>query len=454
MFFNYFKALTAKTVLIFSTFFIFILIVLSIAVYEFTLKVMEKENNRVINIEHEYLIKTYIKYGPQELIRAINQRSKNQNTAIYLATDQLYNKLAGNLNSWPEENKDNEGYINFEISRVLGSQVITHSCRAKIIIFKNGTKLLVGRDVQPEKLISNALINLIIFTITFIILAGIIGSALLGRYSLTKINILNSAIQKITDNDLIGRINNKNINNEHKQISINVNRMLKRIDELVDNSKNISGNIAHDLKKPLTKLKGNLELALIKIKNKKNNKYIEDAITEADNLIKIFNALLDIASFESEKKQDFHVYDLSVSIKSLIEIYSPVFEDNNIKLKSEIQKDIKLVGNKILLTQAFTNILDNAIKYTANAKKIIQISLHENNNFIYLQFKDNGEGINKQDYSKVFDRFVRLEKHRQTDGNGLGLSMVKAILKLHNATISLSSNKPGLIVEIKLASIS
>ena len=142
-----------------------------------------------------------------------------------------------------------------------------------------------------------------------------------------------------------------------------------------------------------------------------------------------------------------------LSIKSLIEIYSPVFEDNNIKLKSEIQKDIKLVGNKILLTQAFTNILDNAIKYTANAKKIIQISLHENNNFIYLHFKDNGEGINEQDYSKVFDRFVRLEKHRQTDGNGLGLSMVKAILKLHNATISLSSNKPGLIVEIKLASI-
>ena len=454
MFFNYFKALTAKTVLIFSTFFIFILIVLSIAVYEFTLKVMEKENNRVINIEHEYLIKTYIKYGPQELIRAINQRSKNQNTAIYLATDQLYNKLAGNLNSWPEEKKDNEGYINFEISRVLGSQVITHSSRAKIIIFKNGTKLLVGRDVQPEILIFNALINLIIFTIIFIILAGIIGSALLGRYSLTKINILNSAIQKITDNDLIGRINNKNINNEHKQISINVNRMLKRIDELVDNSKNISGNIAHDLKKPLTKLKGNLELALIKIKNKKNNKYIEDAITEADNLIKIFNALLDIASFESEKKQDFQTYDLSASIKSLIEIYSPVFEDHNIKLKLEIQKGIKLVGNKILLTQAFTNILDTAIKYTENAKKIIHISLLENNNFIYLHFKDNGEGINEKDYSKVFDRFVRLEKHRQTDGNGLGLSMVKAILKLHNATISLSSNKPGLIVEIKLASIS
>ena len=450
MFFNYFKALTAKTVLIFSTFFVFILIVLAVSVYEFTLKVMEKENNRVINIEYTYLIKTYLKYGPQKLILTINQRSKNQNTAIYLATDQLYNKLAGNLNSWPEEKLDSEGFISFEISRILGSEIITHKSRAKIILFKNGTKLLVGRDVQPEILISKALINLVIFAIIFIILAGIIGSALLGRYSITKINILNTAIQKITDNDLNGRINNKKINNEYKQISTNVNRMLQRIDELVDNSKNISGNIAHDLKKPLTKLKANLELASIKIKNKKSIEYIDEAITEADNLIKIFNALLDIASFESEKKQDFKVFNLSNTIKSIIEIYLPVFEDNNIKLISNIEKKIKFSGNNLLLTQSFTNILDNAIKYsTTNKEKEIKITLIKKYGNIYLNFIDNGDGIDKENYSRVFDRFVRLEKHRQTDGNGLGLSIVKAILKLHNASISLSNNKPGLIVKIR-----
>ena len=448
MFFNYFKALTAKTVLIFSTFFIFILIVLAISVYEFTLKVMEKENNKVINIEYEYLINTYLNYGTQKLIVTINQRSKNQNTAIYLATDQIYNKLAGNLNSWPQVEKDSEGYISFIISRALGSEIITHTSRAKIIIFPNGTKLLVGRDIQPEILISNALINLIIFTIIFIIVAAIIGSALLGRYTLTKVNILNTAIQKITDNDLNGRINNKKINNEYKQISTNVNRMLQRIDELVDNSKNISGSIAHDLKKPLTKLKTNLELASIKVKNKNSIKFIEDSIIEADNLIKIFNALLDIASFESEKKQDFKVFNLSKSITSLIEIYAPVFEDNNIKLKSNIKKNLKLFGNKILLTQAFTNILDNSIKYALNAKRIIEINLIETENNIDLEFIDNGEGIDENDYSKVFDRFVRLEKNRQTNGNGLGLSMVKAIVKLHDANISLSNNNPGLIVKI------
>ena len=113
MFLSYFKALTAKTVLIFSLFFIFVIIVLSISVYEFTYKVMKKENNRVINIEYEYLVKTYLKYGPQQLYLTINQRSKNQNTAIYIATDSFNEKIAGNLHSWPEEKIGNDGFINF-----------------------------------------------------------------------------------------------------------------------------------------------------------------------------------------------------------------------------------------------------------------------------------------------------------------------------------------------------
>ena len=449
MFLSYFKALTAKTVLIFSLFFIFVIIVLSISVYEFTYKVMKKENNRVINIEYEYLVKTYLKYGPQQLYLTINQRSKNQNTAIYIATDSFNEKIAGNLNSWPEEKIGNDGFINFEISRSLGSEIITHNSRARIIEFKNGTKLLVGRDIQPEYLISKALTNLMIFTIIFILFSGIFGSIFLGRYSLTKVNILNNAIQNITDNDLNGRINNKRINNEYKQIASNVNRMLERIDELVENSKNISGNIAHDLKKPLTKLKSNLELLSLKVKNKNSIQYISQAIIEADNLIKIFNALLDIAGFESEKKHDFKLIKISSLMNSIIEIYKPVIEEKKIILKNNIQSNLKLFGNKILLTQCFTNIIDNAIKYSKNDKNsFIEINLFMENNSIYIEFRDNGEGIDEKDFNRVFDRFVRLEKHRQTEGNGLGLSMVKAILKLHEAPISLSDNKPGLIVSI------
>jgi signal transduction histidine kinase len=416
---------------------------------------MKKENNRVINIEYEYLVKTYLKYGPQQLYVTINQRSKNQNTAIYIATDSFNKKIAGNLNSWPEEKIGNDGFINFEISRSLGSEIITHNSRARIIEFKNGTKLLVGRDIQPEFLISKALTNLMIFTIIFILLSGIFGSIFLGRYSLTKVNILNNAIQNITDNDLNGRINNKIINNEYKQIATNVNRMLERIDELVENSKNISGNIAHDLKKPLTKLKSNLELLSLKVKNKNSIQYISQAIIEADNLIKIFNALLDIAGFESEKKQDFKLIKISSLMNSIIDIYKPVIEEKKIILKNNIQNNLQLFGNKILLTQCFTNIIDNAIKYSKNdINSFIEINLFIENNSIYIEFRDNGEGIDEKDYNRVFDRFVRLEKHRQTQGNGLGLSMVKAILKLHEAPISLSDNKPGLIVSIMFKKLS
>ena len=454
MFLNYFKALTAKTVLIFSLFFIFIIIVLSVSVYEFTYKVMKKENNRVINIEYEYLVKTYLKYGPQQLYLAINQRSKNQNTAIYIATDSFNKKIAGNLNSWPDEKVGTDGFINFEISRALGSEIITHNCRAKIIVFKNGSKLLVGRDIQPEILISKALTNLIIFTIIFIIISGVFGSIFLGRYTLTKVNVLNNAIQNITDNDLNGRIDNKVINNEYKQIATNVNRMLERIDELVDNSKNISGNIAHDLKKPLTKLKSNLELVSLNVKNKNSSEYINQAIIEADNLIKIFNALLDIASFESEKKQDFKVLNLSLVLNSIIEIYKPVIEEKNIIFKSNIEKGLKIFGNQILLTQCFTNILDNAIKYAKNNKNsLIEINSFNLRNITHIEIIDNGEGIEEKDFKRVFDRFVRLEKHRQTEGNGLGLSMVKAILNIHEAPITLSNNNPGLTVTIKFKNL-
>ena len=210
--------------------------------------------------------------------------------------------------------------------------------------------------------------------------------------------------------------------------------MLERIDELVDNSKNISGNIAHDLKKPLTKLKSNLELVSLNVKNKNSSKYINQAIIEADNLIKIFNALLDIASFESEKKQDFKVLNLSIVINSIIEIYKPVIEEKNIIFKSNIEKDLKIFGNKILLTQCVTNILDNAIKYAKNNKNsFIAINSFNLKDTIHIEIIDNGEGIEEKDFQRVFDRFVRLEKHRQTEGNGLGLSMVKAILNIHEA---------------------
>ncbi len=452
---NYYKALTAKTSIIFSLFFIIILMISGILIYQFTLKVIEKENNRLTSIEYAYLIKTYKQYGIQRLMNIIKLRSQNQNAAIYLFTDPFKNKIIGNLNKWPENEPNNKGYITFTISRSLGSDIITHQSRAKIYTFKDGNRLLVGRDIQPEVLISNALINLTIFMIVIIAIFGFITSILFGRYSLNKINNLNKEIQNITDNDLKGKIQSTKINNEYKNIALNVNRMLNRIDELIENSKSISGNIAHDLKKPLTILKSNLELAYKKINNNEAKNYINAAIMESDKLIKIFTEILNIASFDTEKKQDLKKINLIKIINNLFDLYGPIMEEKNIYFENNVNKEIYILGNEILLTQAFSNILDNSIKYMPNKQKTknILVKTIKKNKNIYISFTDNGEGVEKKDHIKIFDRFVRLEKHRKTSGNGLGLSLVKAILKAHKASIKLKNNSPGLIFTIKFTII-
>ena len=223
---KYLNALTAKTFIIFSIFSIIIFIIVSLLIYNFTLKVIVNENNRVISIEHSFLKNTYKNYGLNRLVNVIKLRAQNQNAAIYLITDIYKNKLSGNLNQWPEDLPDKQGYVTFSISRTLGSEIITHTARAKLFEFRDGTRFLVGRDIQPEILISKALINLMIFMVIFITVFGFIISLLFGRYSLNKINILNREIQNITDNDLKGKIKSNKINKEYRQIAYNVNRIL------------------------------------------------------------------------------------------------------------------------------------------------------------------------------------------------------------------------------------
>ena len=231
--------------------------------------------------------------------------------------------------------------------------------------------------------------------------------------------------------------------------------MLNRIDELIENSKSISGNIAHDLKKPLTILKSNLELAYKKINNNEAKNYINAAIMESDKLIKIFTEILNIASFDTEKKQDLKKINLIKIINNLFDLYGPIMEEKNIYFENNVNKEIYILGNEILLTQAFSNILDNSIKYMPNKQKTknILVKTIKKNKNIYISFTDNGEGVEKKDHIKIFDRFVRLEKHRKTSGNGLGLSLVKAILKAHKASIKLKNNSPGLIFTIKFTII-
>ena len=216
---------------------------------------------------------------------------------------------------------------------------------------------------------------------------------------------------------------------------------------------NISNNIAHDLRTPLTRLRGRLELIQQDCSDE-TSEGIQDALTETDNLLSTFNAMLRINKVESgAQKGHFTNLSLDTLLHDVVEFYEPLAEDKDISLKLIADISHRIVGDRDMLFQVFTNLLDNAIKYTPERGTItvsIQRIEQDNSELLQINIADSGIGIPKNEREKILQPFYRLKKHRDHQGNGLGLSLVSAIIKLHKGKIEFQDNFPGLKVSIVL----
>jgi signal transduction histidine kinase len=211
----------------------------------------------------------------------------------------------------------------------------------------------------------------------------------------------------------------------------------------------VTDDVAHDLKTPLARLRARLELALIgPVDTASQSEAIRSAINEADRLLATFNALLSIAELEAgTRRDDTEPLDLAEVARSAAELYEPVAEENGFVLSLATEPDVRIRGVRHLLSQALANLLDNALKYAGGE---IEIRAFHRAGQAVLEVADRGQGIPDADRETVFDRFVRLERSRTTPGNGLGLSLVRAIVRRHSGTVELIDNRPGLRVRIKL----
>jgi signal transduction histidine kinase len=248
---------------------------------------------------------------------------------------------------------------------------------------------------------------------------------------------------------LSGRLEVTGTGDEFDRLAESLNTMLARIERLMLGLKQVSDNIAHDLKTPLTRLRNRAEATLSgKHKPADYRQALEGTIAESDQLIKTFNAILMISRLEAGySSENTNRVDLAEAVRDVVELYEPVAEEAGVSLEADVREATFVNGNRELIGQALSNIVDNAIKYSTDAaeKPAVRVALQRVGHDIRLSVTDNGQGIpDDADRARATERFVRLEKSRSQPGSGLGLSLAKAIMTFHNGRLELLPANPGL----------
>jgi len=436
-----------------------------LSVYKFAENQIEDQIDRRLKLETNLLLENYKKRTLIGLTEDINIYNKKEGRPFYIYA--LIHQRKLDLKQFipveqiPEQNQA-QGQTQIFASIPLGKIVdyvnagkYDQTVRVLLTLLPGGYQLLVGAELEETESLLNQLFKASLIAISVIFALSILIGSLMARRMLNRINTVTNTADNIIDGDLSHRIPVvDDRNNELDRLSRSLNRMLDRNEELMIGTREVSNNLAHDLRNPLNRIRHRVESAkLAKVGESgdefKFDEFADDTIEDIDGVISTFNALLSIAQIESgEPRKDWAEFSVKGLLDDLSEIYEVVANEKDIKWDYSVSEDLTINGNKQLIAQLFTNLLDNAFKYSP-ANSIISLSaIATKTSAIEVIISDQGSGIPEDEYGNVFKRFHRLDSARSTEGNGLGLSLVKAVVDLHDANINLSDNKPGLIATV------
>lgn len=377
--------------------------------------------------------------NPYAIESALNAEGR---AFLLLSKDQK--KIAGNLQELPSEvSLLAEGTIVFNIN--------DKKYAAKIHTYPDQRKLLVAIDITSLSKKYGFMQLLSVVSIFFMLLV-ITTSYLISRFVVKNTNRIARTAYKIMETgDLSQRIELKSRWDDLSYMADVLNQFLSRIENLMYGIRQVSDNIAHDLRTPLTRLRNRLENLETQAKDKSSKQSYEELIQETDQILGTFNALLRISRIETGKQHSaFGFCDVPLLIKDAIELYEPLAEEKQVSITMQCDEGVaEYQGDRDLLFQAFANIIDNAVKYT-NEGGAVQISVASKGLGIEVCISDNGIGVPEQEKEKIFNRFYRAESSRTRPGSGLGLSLVSAVVGLHKGQIRLEDASPGLSVIVNL----
>lgn len=421
-------------------------------VYWATAGISTSQTDDTIQAEVTGLGEQYREKGLTGLLEIVHQRSRDQRQSLYLLVNSGGDSLAGNLTSWPSVETQEGGWLDFTYQRPVGGKSEKHRARGRHLLLGGGFQLLVGRDVHELQRVEKIMQRTLAWAVALTIALGLVGGVFMSRNFLRRIEVINKTSREIMAGDLHQRVPVAGREDELDRLACNLNEMLDQIERLVTGMRQVTENIAHDLRSPLNRLRSRLEVTLMGDASKDDYRQaLEMTIDEAAALLETFNALLNIAQAESGQSDgEPENFDLSALVVDLAELYEPVAEEKNLTLTRHIEEGVTLLGNRHLLSQALANLLDNGVKYSPGGGSIT-IVLRKHEGRAELVVADSGPGIPAEDLPRVTDRFVRLETSRNTPGSGLGLSLVNAVAKLHNAELILEDNLPGLKVLMRFS---
>jgi signal transduction histidine kinase len=420
-------------------------------------RLITEQISETVDSEIAGLTQAYTVGGLRQLILILENRSLRPGSSLYLVTAPTGQALAGNVGSLAPGVLDKNGWSETVYRRLDEQETAEHSALVRVTQLSGGFRLLVGRDLEERSRMREIITAAARGSFALVIVLGLAGGFFVTRRVLRRFDAMTETTQRIMAGDLSERLPIAGTGDELDRLASNLNDMLERIEALMRGLKEVSDNIAHDLKTPLTRLRNRCEEALRSARGEPEYRAaLESMLEESEGLIRTFDALLMIARAESgHSRENMTLFDAADIVRGVGELYEPVAEEKGLDLKVEASAPARVRGNRELLSQALANLVDNAIKYsqppeeTSGTSEIV-LSAREEEGRVLISVADRGPGIAQPDRVRAVERFVRLPESAAQPGSGLGLSLAAAVATLHGGTLTLEDNAPGLRVVIAL----
>ncbi len=416
-------------------------------------EVLDEQIEQTVDAEIRALSEQYTQGGIRQLTDAVERRVRAPGGSLYLLTTQSGDVIVGNIDPPRFVPIEKDALVETIYQRRGEPEIAPHPALLRLFLIPGGFRLLIGHDIEDHQVLRDILRNALGVSLFWLVLVGVFGGLFVSYRMIERVDIMSASARRIMAGDMNERLAVSGSGDELDRLAENFNAMLARISELMDGLREVSDNIAHDLKTPLTRMRNRAESVLRHNGDpEKQREALVAIIDESDGLIAVFNALLMIARAEAGYSTDNLVAcDAGVVVGDMAEMYEPVAEAQGMTLSLETEPNLMVIGSRELLGQAVVNLIDNALKYGRSEKDPrVDISARRCGDRIEIAVADHGPGVSAADRQRLTGRFVRLENSRSQPGSGLGLSMAAAIARLHQGALRIEDNSPGLRVTLSL----